>query len=275
MVVSVIPKFCLRTLIVLLSVVVLANCASAPKDDTEALAEFQKLNDPIEPANRAIFSFNQGLDAAVIKPVTGFYRAIAPAPVREAIHSFLENLRTPIIFANDLLQGEVGRAGDTVVRFFVNSTWGVLGFIDQAAELGYEPHDEDFGQTLAVWGVGEGPYLMLPLFGPSNPRDLVGKVVDYFLDPINWWANNSDNDTVPLARTIISGIDTRDQLWDALEDIEKNSIDPYASIRSLYRQRRMDDIRNGAGPDDPPAPTLGGDFELADPEEEDEGNTSK
>ena len=126
-----------------------------------------------------------------------------------------------------------------------------------------------------MWGIGEGPFLMLPVLGPSNPRDVVGKVVDYFMDPINWWATNTDNDVVPLTKTFITGIDTRDQLWDVLEDIDKNSIDPYASYRSLYRQRRMDDIRNGAEADDPPAPTLGGDFELADPEEMDRTPTNK
>jgi len=230
----------------LLGILLLANCALAPKDDPEALAEFQKLNDPIEYTNRGIFSFNQALDKIIIKPVTGVYRTIAPAFVREAIHNFLQNLRTPVILANDLLQGAGGRASDTIVRFFINSTWGLLGFMDPATNMGFEQHDEDFGQTLAVWGIGEGPFLMLPLLGPSNPRDFVGKVIDYFVDPINWWASNSDNRDIPILRTLVSGIDTRDNLWDALEDIEKNSIDPYASVRSLYRQRRNDHIRNGA-----------------------------
>ena len=271
----ILQKPCLRSFVVVISVLMLANCASAPKGDPETFAEFQKLNDPIEPTNRAIFSLNQGLDIVVIKPVTGFYRAVTPAPLREAVHSFLENLRTPVILTNDILQGEIERAGNTVIRFVVNSTWGILGFRDAATDLGFEHHVEDFGQTLAVWGIGEGPFLMLPVLGPSNPRDAVGKVVDYLMDPINWWATNTDNDVVPLTKTFITGIDTRDQLWDVLEDIDKNSIDPYASYRSLYRQRRMDDIRNGAEADDPPAPTLGGDFELADPEEMDRTPTNK
>ena len=121
---------------VVISVFVLSNCASAPKGDPETLAEFQKLNDPIEPTNRAIFSLNQGIDKAIIKPITGFYRTITPAPAREAVHSFLENLRTPVILANDILQGEIGRAGNTVIRFGVNSTWGILGFRDAASDLG-------------------------------------------------------------------------------------------------------------------------------------------
>ncbi|MEK9679351.1 MAG: MlaA family lipoprotein [Rhodospirillaceae bacterium] len=256
-----------RFAVMFLCLFVLANCASAPEGDPEALAEYHKINDPAEPTNRAIYKFNDVLDKAVIKPVTGVYRAIFPDPIREAIHNFLQNLRTPVILANDLLQGEMAHAGDTIARFVINTTFGIFGFIDQAEAMGFEPHDEDFGQTLAVWGVGEGPYLMVPLFGPSNPRDLVGKVVDWFFDPINWWAANTDNDWVPLTRTIISGIDTRDQLWDALEDIEKSSIDPYASIRSLYRQRRADEIRNGESSDAPAAPDLGEDMDMDDPEE--------
>lgn len=262
--VSVIPNLWLRFCIALLSVVLLTGCASVPNNDPEALAEFQKLNDPLEVANRGIFSFNQALDKVIIKPVTGIYRTITPTPIRESIHRFLLNIRTPVTLANDLLQGAGKRAGNTVVRFFINSTWGVLGLMDPAAELGFQQHDEDFGQTLAVWGVGEGPFLMLPVLGPSNPRDLFGKVVDYLVDPINWWATNSNNDEVPIVRTLVEGIDTRDNLWDALEDIEKNSIDPYASVRSLYRQRRNDYIRNGAEIVNPPLSDLGSDFELAD-----------
>ena len=231
----------------LFSAVVLASCASAPKNDPEAMAEFQKLNDPVESINRGIFGFNQILDKIVIKPVTAIYRAIAPAPIRKMIGNFLNNLKTPVILANDILQGEGKRAGDTVVRFVVNSTLGLLGFLDPAEDFGFARHEEDFGQTLAVWGAEEGPYLMLPVLGPSNPRDLIGKVVDFFIDPINWWSVTDDNE-IAIIRTGVGGVGARDNYWDALEDIEKNSIDPYASYRSLYRQRRSDDIRNGAAP---------------------------
>ena len=173
-VVNVIPKVCLTVCALLLGVMVLTGCASAPKNDPEALAEYQKTNDPMEVTNRGIFSFNQVLDKVVVKPVTGIYRGLIPSFMRKAVHRFLQNLRTPITLANDLLQGEGGRAGDTIARFVINSTWGLLGFMDPAADMGFAQHGEDFGQTLAVWGVGEGPYLMLPVFGPSNPRDLTG-----------------------------------------------------------------------------------------------------
>ena len=252
--------------LVLAVAVGVAGCATPPKDDPEALTEYQKLNDPIEPTNRAIFEFNLGLDRFLIKPVTGAYRAIAPQPVRDGVHNFLQNLRAPVIFANDLLQGEPGRAGKTLARFVVNTTLGVAGFGDPAQAMGIEEHDEDFGQTLAVWGVGEGPYVMLPLFGPSNPRDITGKVVDFFLDPINWWASNTENDWVPITRAVVSGIDARDQLWNVLDDLERTSIDFYAAIRSLYRQRRLDEIRNGVSG---PTPNLTDldirDFEAAAP----------
>ena len=141
--------------------------------------------------------------------------------------------------------------------------------------MGFEQHDEDFGQTLAVWGVGEGPYLMIPIFGPSNPRDAVGKIVDFFLDPVNWWARNEGLDSVLWGRTVMTGIDTRDQLWDVLDDLEKSSIDFYASIRSLYRQRRNDEITNDKGLDDKPPPGFSGDFEIADPDQEQDPDQDK
>ncbi len=254
-----------RRAAMVLAVAVLAGCAAAPTNDPEALAEFQEINDPGERVNRAIFGFNQGLDKAVIKPVTGAYRAVAPDPVRRSVHNFLENLGSPVTFFNNILQGEFKRAMTTAGRFIVNSTAGLLGLLDQARPMGLEPHREDFGQTLAVWGFEEGPYLMLPILGPSNYRDAIGFVVDTLMDPLNLWADNTDREYIAYSRTSAAGIDTRDQLWDVLDDLEESSIDFYAAIRSLYRQRRADEIKNGAKPDADPAPGFGGDFEIADP----------
>ena len=264
-----------RISVLVLSMFVLANCASAPENDPEALAEYNTINDPVEPANRGIFEFNMFLDRALFRPVTALYRTIAPETLREFIHNFLQNLRTPVILANDLLQGEPSRGGTTTMRFLINSTIGVVGFGDPATSMGFEQHDEDFGQTLAVWGAGEGPYFMIPIFGPSNPRDAVGKVVDFFLDPINWWAGKEGLDSVLWGRTVMSGIDTRDQLWDVLDDLEKSSIDFYASIRSLYRQRRNDEITNGESLDDKPPPGFSGDFEIADPDQDPDQDLSQ
>ncbi len=254
-----------RRAAMVLTVAVLAGCAAAPANDPEALAEFQETNDPGERVNRAIFGFNQGLDKAVIKPVTGVYRTVAPDPVRRSVHNFLENLRSPVTFFNDILQGEFKRAMTTAGRFIVNSTAGLLGLFDQATPRGLEPHREDFGQTLAVWGFEEGSYLMLPVLGPSNYRDAIGFVVGTLMDPLNLWANNTGREYIANSRTVAAGIDTRDQLWDVLDDLEKSSIDFYAAIRSLYRQRRADEIKNGAEPGADPVPGFGGDFEIANP----------
>ena len=243
-------------MMLLFVVVTMANCASVPANDQEALAELKKINDPIEPTNRFIFNFNQGLDAAIIKPITGLYRGIFPSIIRDSIHNFMNNIKTPVVLANDVLQGEPERAGNTMMRFIINSSVGLAGLRDQATNWGFEDHDEDFGQTLAVWGVGEGPYLMLPVLGPSNPRDAIGKLVDSLIDPINLWADNDDREWVPITRTAVNGLDTRDRLWDILNDLEKSSIDYYAAIRSLYRQRRNDDISNGSGSKDNKTPNL-------------------
>lgn len=248
-----------------LSALVLGGCASVPADPEERKAYYET-NDPIEPVNRAIFSFNKGLDTVILKPVASVYKAVLPQTLQDSIRNFLNNLRTPVILANNLLQGDLDGARDTIARFTVNSVVGFGGFGDPAGDLGVKFRSEDFGQTLGVWGMGEGPYLMLPVFGPSNPRDAVGLVVDFFLDPLNYWATNTDREYITISRTVVRGIDTRDQLWDTLEDLERSSIDFYAAIRSLYRQRRTDEIKNGGSPTEQPTPNFSGDFEIAAPE---------
>jgi len=236
-------------------------CSSIPENDPEAAAEYRKINDPVEKANRYIFKFNQGVDNVVLKPITGIYR-IFPKIIRNSVHNFFHNLKTPVILANDILQGEPVRAGNTLTRFVINTTIGIGGVRDQASSWGIAPHSEDFGQTLAVWGFGEGPYLMLPILGPSNPRDAIGKVVDYFVDPITWWARNNDEDWIPITRTVMNTIDTRDRLWDVIEDLEKSSIDYYAAVRSLYRQQRNREIANGQRPKEKKSSDLSGYFDL-------------
>ena len=255
-------------MVLLFVVAIMASCSSVPANDQEALTELKKINDPIEPTNRFIFNFNQGLDAAIVKPITGLYRGIFPSIIRDSIHNFMNNIKTPVVLANDVLQGEPERAGNTMMRFIINSSVGIAGLRDQATNWGFEDHDEDFGQTLAVWGVGEGPYLMLPVLGPSNPRDAIGKLVDSLIDPINLWADNDDREWVPITRTAVNGLDTRDRLWDILNDLEKSSIDYYAAIRSLYRQRRNDDISNGSGSKNNKTPNLAGTTVINDPLDE-------
>ncbi len=231
----------------------LAGCATtSPEGDAGASAAIDETNDPIEPVNRAIFTFNQFADGILIKPLALMYRDLTPPPVRRGVRNMLSNLRAPITFANDILQGKAGRALITGERFLINSTIGVGGLMDVASDWGIEGHREDFGQTLAEWGSAEGPYLMLPILGPSNPRDAVGLIVDSFIDPFGYIipANYA------LAKTIVRGIDERERVVDQLDEIERASLDFYATLRSLYRQRRADEIRDGRPADVIPIPSL-------------------
>ncbi len=242
----------------LLVAFMLAGCAAAPDPkDADAVAEYEEVNDPAEPTNRAIFEVNLALDKTILKPLAFAYKEYLPDIVQSTINSLLNNLRSPIIFLNDVLQGEFKRAGTTLLRFVINSTIGLGGLHDQAAKWDLEYHNEDFGQTLAVWGIGEGPYVMLPILGPSNPRDAVGLAVDFLLDPLNLWLTNTDREEFIFARTGLRAIDQRARHYDALQDLEKSSLDYYAAIRSLYRQRRADEINQGKGSANMPAPSLG------------------
>ena len=238
-----------------LSALVLGGCASVPNDPEERKAYYET-NDPIEPVNRAIFSFNQGLDAVILKPVASVYKQVLPQTLQDGIRNFLNNLRTPLILANNLLQGDIDGAHQTIARFTTNSIIGFGGFGDPAGDLGVKYRSEDFGQTLGVWGIGEGPYLMLPIFGPSNPRDLIGLVVESVADPIEIWADNTDRDAIPISRLLLRGIDRRAGNLKTIDELEKSSLDFYATVRSLYRQVRADEIRNGDTDDTIPSPSI-------------------
>jgi len=229
----------------------LAGCATTPlPEDKEAVAAFKQANDPYEPFNRAMLDFNLALDKAVLRPVASAYIEVVPDPLQTNVHNFLQNLRGPVIFANDLFQGEFDRAGTTLLRFAMNSTIGILGINDFAAEAGIEKHDEDFGQTLATWEVESGPYLVLPIFGPSNPRDGVGLLADMLIDPFTWFTPFEFR----MGRTVGTAVDKRARNFDQINDLEKNSLDFYSAVRSLYRQKRRDEIRNGAPTANKPVP---------------------
>lgn len=223
---------------VMVLAVLAAGCTTSK--DPEAIAQ----NDPYEPTNRAIFSFNSKIDNAVAKPIAKFYNHAVPQTARNGVHNFLTNLGKPVTFGNDLLQGEVERAGQTVYRFTVNTTLGVGGLVDVASMIGIPEHEEDFGQTLGTYGVGEGPYLVLPFMGPNPPRDLAGSVVDIFMDPATYITFHG-SDTWYAVRSGVSILDLRARNVDTLEQIERSSIDMYGSTRSLYRQYRNSEIRNG------------------------------
>lgn len=235
----------------------LAGCATPPPaEDREARAEWEQINDPLEPMNRAIFDFNDVVDKALLKPVAQGYRAVVPPFGRERVRDALKNLRSPIIFANDVLQGDPDRAMATLMRFAFNTGFGIGGLFDLATPGGIPYHDEDFGQTFAVWGIGEGPYLVLPILGPSNPRDTTGLAAEWLTDPFNIWMDNTGNDWVIWTRAGVAGVDKREAYLDTLDEIERSSLDYYAAMRSLYRQRRDAEIKNGAVPDKVPTPGL-------------------
>jgi phospholipid-binding lipoprotein MlaA len=212
-------------------------------------------NDPLEIPNRFIFAFNEALDVLILQPAAATYRFLVPSPVRDSVQSFMRNLRTPIILVNDLLQGKPDRAGDTAMRFLINSTVGVLGFIDVAEGMGYPYHSEDFGQTLGSYGVGEGFYLVLPLFGPSSLRDGTGRLVDQLFDPLTYVGYYFDDDPgvteALIGRSALEGVDFRARNIETVEDIKRDALDVYARFRSLYRQFRQNEIEDGgANPDD-------------------------
>lgn len=217
----------------------------------------EAVNDPLESLNRGIFEFNEGLQDVLLRPIAKFYNANVNLTVRQGISNFLDNLSSPVIFANDLLQGEFERALTTFGRAIINTTIGIVGFADVASGLGLERHDEDFGQTLAVYGMGEGFYLVLPIFGPSSPRDAIGKlVIDPYLDPLGLWLDNTDRQNIEYTLAGAEGLDEYAGIVDELNQVKKTSVDYYAAVRSLYRQKRKTEINNGSILELPPIPDL-------------------
>lgn len=234
-------KLRISLLAVLCASLALSACATK---NPEALAQ----NDPWEPTNRAVFDFDMKLDRAVARPVAKFYNHAVPEPARDGIHNALTNLNSPVVFGNDVLQGEPGKAANTVGRFVINSTVGVAGFIDVASKVGIPGNTTDFGITLGKAGAAEGSYLVLPFLGPKPPRDLVGMGVDTAMDPLTWITFN--NSTMWLiVRGGVNVLDERASTVDQVEQIERSSIDFYATTRSLYRQSRAAQINNGKAPD--------------------------
>lgn len=202
------------------------------------------LSDPFESSNRTIFAFNKAVDKAVIHPVVKGYRFIVPEPGRKGLRNFLRNLKSPVTLANEVLQGDVDGAGKVVLRAVVNTLVGAGGLFDVAGREGYEYEQEDFGQTLGAWGVGHGPYLVLPILGPSSARDYAGYIVDSFADPLRWYLFNIDKEGWYYAKVGVEYLDLRESLVDVLEELEKSSIDYYAAVRSTYYQRREALVRD-------------------------------
>jgi phospholipid-binding lipoprotein MlaA len=214
-------------------------------------AAVEDSGDPLEPINRAIFAGNEFLQSLVLRPLSDFYALVLPEPARNGVRNVMDNLHTPVVLANDLLQGKPRRAGETAGRFLINSTVGIGGLFDAAKEMGVEGHNEDLGQTLAVWGIPDGSYLVLPILGPSNPRDAVGLFGDSYLDPATYWADNTDNEAALWGRRGLRAVDSYSRVAGDLRKLRETSIDYYAVVRSIYRQRRaaeIDDDVSGATP---------------------------
>ncbi|HWU24846.1 MAG TPA: VacJ family lipoprotein [Rhizomicrobium sp.] len=223
-----------------LAALMLCGCASTPDTAGE--------NDPIEPANRAVYKFDQVFDQYVVLPVAGVYVIYMPPPLRHGLHNVLTNLDLPVTFTNDVLQGEFKKAGKSLGRFAFNTTVGLGGIVDVAtpAGLAYEP--ADFGQTLGRYGFGEGPFLVLPFIGPDPPRDLIGDAADMTIDPLMhlppgapFWERFTD--TVVLH--IGSPFEVHARNIVLRRELEKGSVDPYVTMRSVYRQLREEEISKG------------------------------
>jgi phospholipid-binding lipoprotein MlaA len=214
-----------------------AGCATKPPaSDKDATAEYEQTNDPLEPTNRVFYDVNDALDRYTLKPIAQGYVFITPQPVRTGIGHVLDNLGSPVLFANDVAQAKPRRAGTTFMRFLINSTAGVLGIFDVAKSVGYKAHDTDFGITMALWGVPEGPFLYLPFLGPSSVRGATGFAGDIALDPFTYVPRDHGLLTLNWARFGMSAINTRANLLTDVDKIKASALDPYASFRSLYRQ---------------------------------------
>jgi len=219
----------------------LAGCATTP--GTRDIEN----NDPLEPMNRVVFNANDAIDTAVIRPMAEAYRAMVPQFVRDRIKAFVDNLQEPRIFANNLLQLRINDAGFTFARFYVNSTLGLAGFFDVASEHGLPKQTGDFGETLYVWGAESGPYLVLPLFGPSNPRDLFGLGVDLYTTPPAHLLPGNTGIWFNVGVDAVSGFDLRARNIETLDQIKANALDYYAQFRSLARQHRDAQLRAAKG----------------------------
>jgi phospholipid-binding lipoprotein MlaA len=233
-----------------LTILLLAGCAEKPPaNDPDALADFNERNDPYEPMNRKFYALNMALDKALLHPLAVGYRYVTPMVVRTHLHQTLSNLNNPAQFTNDVLQGHPRKAGNTFMRLIINTTVGVGGVFDPATDLGFPDHDTDFGLTLAVWGVPGGPFLFLPVLGPTNPRDAVGYGMNSVLDPFTW-ASFGGSATLGWSRFGLGAVDSRERNLDATDSIDKTALDAYATYRSLAQQHRESAVKDS---DDLPA----------------------
>jgi len=229
-------------------------------DDFATTKVEDEVYDPIEPINRAIFTFNNAADRIVLEPIAKGYKKL-PSPIQSGISNFLSNLRAPLVVVNQILQGQGGNAVQSTGRFLVNSTVGVFGLFDVADKIGLDEKEEDFGQTLATWGVGDGFYIVLPLFGPSNLRDTTGMVMTMMTDPINAYVVSEGEAWIVPMRTAANAVDQRSKIIDEVNALRDNSVDYYAAVRSSYYQNRKAAINNTNDDELTPLPLISIEFE--------------
>ncbi|PJF38684.1 MAG: vacJ like lipofamily protein, partial [Phototrophicales bacterium] len=230
-----------KTLALSLAVCVSLSACSGTMSGADGYSE---IPDPIEDVNRATLQFNEAVDKAVLEPVARGYRAVTPGGIRTAVHNFLTNLKSPIVIGNQLLQGDLKGAANATARMVINTLAGFGGILDLADEGGIEHEPEDFGQTLAKWGVGDGMYIVLPLLGPSSLRDAAGMVVDSYADPLRIYLFNIDEEGWHYGRVGANILSERERLLDIVDDLRRNSFDYYAALRSAYYQNRQSLIRD-------------------------------
>jgi phospholipid-binding lipoprotein MlaA len=239
-------------------------------------AEAHAPGDPWEKLNRFGYAVEGALDRVVIHPISVLFRNIAPGQIGHGIHNLIVNLSEPNAFVNDMLQGRVKRAGVPAGRFLTNSTIGLLGLFDVATHLGMIHHDNEFGVTLGVWGAGPGPYMYVPLIGPTTVRDVIGAGIDALIDPIHW-ASYANRPEISIARGVVSGLDKRVMTEAQLNALLSDAADPYATLRSVYLQNKEGEIHGQVVPleglpsfDDPaaapaPQPATAGAVPVEDP----------
>lgn len=203
--------------------------------------------DPLEPLNRKIYRFNEAVDKAVLKPVAQGYDAVVPGPIKTGVRNFFSNLNDVSVLANDILQLKLQQGVSDFLRLAFNSTFGMFGLLDIASEMGLRKHEEDFGQTLGYWGVGTGPYLVLPFLGPSNFRDAVGWSVDSSYTDLVWQHDDVSIRNPVLGTRVIS---QRAELLDASSILEAAALDPYEFLRDIYLERRLSLVHDGNPPEE-------------------------
>ena len=258
----------LRTLTIIISLALFnysvlsdeADKVTTSPSDFETETYDDEIYDPLEGFNRAIFKFNNVADRIILEPVARGYRKL-PSPMQSGISNFLSNLRMPLVIVNQLLQGQVKNSAESTGRFVVNTTAGIFGLFDVADNIGLEEKDEDYGQTLATWGVGDGFYVVLPIFGPSNLRDTAGLVLTAVTDPVNAYAITEGEGWIVPVRTTINAVDRRSKIIDEVNALRNNSIDYYAAVRSSYYQNRKAAILKLDDNELTPLPLISVDFE--------------